>query len=124
MGGQTGVMWYPLSVTDVVPGASHQMSRQGTRRRTAFQVGLAAFLVLITLPWSSQAAALALHSAQCGHLPIVGDNFAAAYEYYLPSDGGYWDHAFSIVPFFGPSGYWCTEKEARSGYHHAIFPGI
>ena len=79
-------------------------------------------LLLVTLPWSSQAAALGLCSAQCARLPIVGDDFAAAYEYYLPSDGGYWDHAIAIVPIFRPSGYWCTEKEAKFGYHHAIFP--
>ncbi len=86
---------------------------------------MAALFVLITLPWSSQAMAIAFYSAKCGHLPIVGDNFAAAYEYYLPGDGAYWDHAFSIVPFFGPSGYWCTEKEAKFfGYHRAINPQI
>jgi hypothetical protein len=111
-------------MTDPGPRASHLRSRHRTRRRIALQVGVTALLVLITLPWSSQAAALAFHSAQCGHLPIVGDDFAASYEYYLPSDGGYWDHAFSIVPFFGPSGYWCTEKEAQFGYHRAIYPGI
>ncbi|HUZ87715.1 MAG TPA: hypothetical protein VNF26_12275 [Candidatus Baltobacterales bacterium] len=85
---------------------------------------LAIVFVLITLPWSSQAAALDFYSAKCGHLPIVGDSFAAAYEYYLPSDQGYWNQAFSIVPFLGPSAYWCTEKEARFGYHHAIYPSI
>jgi hypothetical protein len=111
-------------MSDVLTPGTSRKSRQGARRRTAFKVGLTALVILITLPWSSQAAALAFHSTQCGHLPIVGDNFAAAYEYYLPSDGGYWDHAFSIVPFFGPSGYWCTEKEARFAYHHAIYPGI
>ena len=111
-------------MTDPGPPASHLRSRPRTRRRIALQVGLAALLVLITLPWSSQAAALAFHSAQCGHLPIVGDNFAASYEYYMPGDGAYWDHAFSIVPFFGPSGYWCTEREAQFGYHRAINPGI
>jgi len=98
--------------------------RQGSRRRRALGIGLAALLALITLPWSSQAAALAFYSAKCGRLPIVGDDFAAAYEYYLPSDGGYWDHAFSLVPFFGPSAYWCTEKEAKFGYHHAIHPSL
>jgi len=117
-------MWYAVFMTDAVPSASHRTPRQGTRRRTAFRVGLTAFLVLITLPWSSQAAALAFNWAKCGHLPVVGDNFAASDEYYLPSDGGYWDHALSFVPFFGPSGYWCTEREAQYGYHHAIFPGI
>ena len=95
-----------------------------SRRRPAVWIGLAAVLVLLTLPWSSQAAALAYYSARCGHLPIVGDNFAAAFEYYLPGDGAYWDHAFSIVPFFGPSAYWCTENEARFGYHHAIYPSL
>ena len=117
-------MWYPPSVTEVVRPISRQTSPSGSRRRIALRVGLAALFVLITLPWSSQAVALAFHSAQCGHQPIVGDNFAASYEYYLPSDGAYWDHAFAIVPFFGPSGYRCTEKEARFGYHHAINPGI
>jgi len=111
-------------MADSAPPASPQTFPKRPRRRKRFQVGLAALLVLITLPWSSQAAALALHWAECGHLPIVGDNFAAAYEYYLPSDGGYWDHALSFIPFFGPSGYWCTEKEAQFGYHHAIYPGI
>ena len=90
----------------------------------AIQVAVVGLFVLITLPWSSQAAALAFNWAKCGHLPIVGDDFAASDEYYLPSDGGYWDHALSFVPFFGPSGYWCTEREAQYGYHHAIFPGI
>jgi len=111
-------------MTEAGPPTSPRALPQGRRHRRAFQVGIAALLVLITLPWSSQAAALAFHSVQCGHLPIVGDNFAAAYEYYLPSDGGYWDHAFSFIPFFGPSGYWCTEKEAQFAYHHAIYPGI
>jgi hypothetical protein len=68
-------------MTDAGPPASPQTLPQSPRRRKAFQVGLVALLVLITLPWSSQAAALAFHSAECGHLPIVGDNFAAAYEY-------------------------------------------
>jgi hypothetical protein len=67
----------------------------------AISAALAAILVLITFPWSSQAAALAFHSTQFGHLPMVGDNFAAAYEYYLPSDGGYWNHPLSIVPSSG-----------------------
>lgn len=99
-------------------------ARPGSRRRAALRIGLAILLVLITLPWSTQAAALAFHSARCGHLPIVGDNFAAAYDYYLPGDGAYWDHAFSTVPFLGPSAYWCTENEARVGYHRAVNPSI
>jgi hypothetical protein len=108
-------------VTDAEPSAS--TFPQGPSRRKAFQFGVAALLVLITLPWSSQAGALAWNWAECRHLPIVGDDFAASYEYYLPSDGGYWNHAFSLIPLFGPSGYWCTEKEAQFGYHHAIYPG-
>lgn len=111
-------------MTDAGPPASRQTSLRRPRRRTAIQVGLVALFVVITLPWSSQAAALAFNWARCGHLPIVGDDFAASDEYYLPSDGGYLDHAFSFVPFFGPSGYWCTEKEVQLGHHHAIFPGI
>jgi len=109
-------------MSDAERPASPLPPRPGSRRRTAVWIGLAALLVLITLPWSSQAAPLAFYTAQCGHLPIVGDDFAAAYEYYLPSDQGYWNHAFSIVPFLGPSAYWCTEKEAKLGYHHAINP--
>jgi len=111
-------------MTRAEPPASPRTLRRVSRRRTAVWIGLAALFVLITLPWSSQAAALAYYSADCGHLPIVGDNFAAAYDYYLPTDGGYWNHAFSIVPFFGPSAYWCTEKEAKFGYHHAIYPSL
>jgi hypothetical protein len=99
-------------------------TRPRARRRVAFRIGVTALLLLITLPWSSQAGALAYHTVQCGHLPIVGDNFAAAYDYYLPGDGAYWDHAFSIIPLFGPSAYWCTEKEAKLGYHRAIYPNI
>lgn len=111
-------------MTDAQGSVSAPSVQPGARRRPAIRIGLAALLVLITLPWTSQAATLAFHSARCGHLPIVGDNFAAAYEYYLPGDGAYWDHAFSIVPFFGPSAYWCTENEARFGYHRAIYPSL
>ena len=111
-------------MTDGRPPASSQPSAQDRHRRWALRVGLVSLFVLVTLPWSSQVAALAYNWARCGHLPIVGDNFAAAYEYYLPSDGGYWNHAFSLIPFFGPSAYWCTEEEAQFGYHRAIFPGI
>ena len=88
----------------------------------AFRIGCAVLLAVVTLPWSSQAAALGFYWARCGHAPIVGDNFAASYEYYLPSDGAYWDHAIGIVPLFRPSAYWCTEQEAKLGYHHAIYP--
>jgi hypothetical protein len=109
-------------MTDAERPASPKTSPRVSRRRIAFGIGLAALFVLITLPWSSQAAALAYYSAKCGHLPIVGNNFAAAYEYYLPTDGGYWNQAFSIVPFLGPSAYWCTENEAKRGYHHAVYP--
>lgn len=111
-------------MTAAEPPESSRARARGSRRRRVFQVGIAAVLLVVTLPWSSQAAALAYNWARCGHLPIVGDNFAAAYEYYLPGDGGYWNHAFSVIPFFGPSGYWCSEKEAQFGYHHAVFPGI
>lgn len=111
-------------MTDAERHASHQPRSRVPRRQIAFGIGCAALFVLITLPWSSQGMALAFYSAKCGRLPIVGDNFAAADEYYLPGDGAYWDHAFSIVPFFGPSGYWCTEKEAKFGYHRAINPQI
>lgn len=111
-------------MTDAERPTSAPSKQPASRRRPAIWIGLAALLVLITLPWTSQAAALAYYSARCGHLPIVGDNFAAADEYYLPGDGAYWDHAFSIVPFFGPSAYWCTESEARFGYHRAINPSI
>lgn len=79
--------------------------------------------MVFTLPWSSQAAVLGSYWAECGHAPVICDNFAASDEYYLPSDGGYWGHALAIFPLFRPSAQWCTEKEAEYGYHHAVYPG-
>jgi hypothetical protein len=90
--------------------------------RLALRIGLVALVIFITLPWSSQAAVLASHWIQCGQAPVVGDNYAAADEYYLPSDFGYLGHALAIIPFIRPSDYWCTEKEAEYSYHHAINP--
>jgi len=48
---------------------------------------------------------------RCGNQPVVGDNFASSWTYYLPSDSGY-----SRLTWFGRH-YYCSEDEAKhAGY--------
>ncbi len=73
---------------------------------------IAVYTLSLFVPYISPFTRYPLYIARCGGLPIVASNFAAGYDYQLPSDSNY-----QVNPF--TNAYFCTERDAKAAnYHH------
>ncbi|MEV5709264.1 hypothetical protein [Actinoallomurus sp. NPDC052274] len=70
-----------------------------------------AHLVALVAPVSSGMARYPLYVIRCGHLPVVGTTFAAAYSYTVPASREY-----MVTPFH--EHFFCSSEEAAAaGFH-------
>jgi len=71
------------------------------------------YAISLILPLVSPFTKYPIYLIYCERRPVVGSNFAAGYDYILPSDRQY-----HIDPFTNK--YWCNEKQAIADghYHH------
>lgn len=71
------------------------------------------YLVLLVVPLASGMARYPIHIVRCGHLPLVGTTFAAAYSYTVPGSPSY------MVTPFGDR-FFCSRAEASAaGFHES-----
>jgi hypothetical protein len=71
------------------------------------------YLVALVVPLASGMARYPLHIIRCGHLPLVGTTFAAAYSYTVPGSPEY-----MVTPFHDR--FFCSREEASAaGFHES-----
>lgn len=74
-------------------------------------VVVAAYCLTLFIPLISPFAWFPVYAVKCGGLPVVANDFAAAYTYKIPGDTQY-----AVTPF---TTYFCSEDEAkRAGFHN------
>lgn len=65
------------------------------------------YLVALAVPFASPMARYPLHVFRCGHLPVVGTTFAAAYTYTTPGSPTY-----AVTPL--DDHFFCSREEAEA----------
>ena len=98
-----------LVITGIVLNRGFRVAKNKKRFLIIICIVFGVISLPVSVPWGR----VGFNTIRCGHAPVVGRNFAAAYGYRLPSS-----HSYAGDVNLFTSKFFCSQQEAeRAGYH-------